>query len=372
MNYEFLSIWLQILIWITSNVKTAKNLISIVYFRYMILVTGGTGLVGSHLLYFLLKENEKVRAIHRSNSDLSAVKKVFSIYTKQPDEVFNKIEWVEANIIDIPALTEAFKDISIVYHCAAYISFDPANYKKLKKANIEGTANIVNLSLAFNIKKLCYVSSIATLGSSLNGEAINEESSWNPDEDNSVYAITKYGAEMEIWRGSQENLNVVIVNPGVILGTSPDGDGSGLILNLAAKGIPFYPSGEIGIVDVQDVVKAMILLMHSEIKNQQFILVSQNVSYKELLSKLANYFNKKAPNKALPKWILNIGSSLDWFSSKLLGTKRILVQATVNSMYTKSNYESSKIKNELGFEFIPVNETLDRVAKTHLLQLNNK
>ena len=241
----------------------------------MILVTGGTGLVGSHLLYFLLKENANVRAIHRKNSNIKAVKKVFALYTAEVDSLFNKIEWVEANITDIPALTLAFENIIKVYHCAAFISFDPSKYKVLKKANVEGTANIVNLCLASNIEKLCYVSSVATLGSNLKDQLISEETPWNPDAKNSVYGITKYGAEMEIWRGTQEGLDAVIVNPGLILGTSPDGGGSSIIISLGASGIPFYPSGAMGIVDVQDVVKTMILLMNSEVKNEQFILVGE-------------------------------------------------------------------------------------------------
>ncbi|MCB0464194.1 MAG: NAD-dependent epimerase/dehydratase family protein, partial [Aequorivita sp.] len=197
----------------------------------MILVTGGTGLVGSHLLFFLLKKNERVRAIHRKSSDIQSVKKVFALYTPEVESLFNKIEWIEADITDIPALKEVFMGIKKVYHCAAFISFNPSKYKVLKKANVEGTANIVNLCLANNIEKLCYVSSVATLGSNLKDQLISEETSWNPDEKNSVYAITKYGAEMEVWRGTQEGLDAVIVNPGLILGTSPDNGGSSIIIS---------------------------------------------------------------------------------------------------------------------------------------------
>lgn len=332
----------------------------------MILVTGGTGLVGSHLLYALLKENKKIRAIHRSGSNLQAVKKVFSLYTPEADILFNKIEWFEADIIDIPALTKAFIDVTQVYHCAAYISFDSAKYRMLKKVNVEGTANIVNLCLANKIEKMCYVSSIATLGNSLNGKPITEETVWNPDDDNSVYAITKYGGEMEVWRGTQEGLDAVIVNPGVILGTSPDGDGSGIIIGLGSSGIPFYPSGAVGIVDVEDVVKAMTLLMNSTIKNEQYILISKNIYYKNLLSQLAPYFGKKPPTKKLPKWVMLCFSNLDWLMSKVFGSNRKMVKATVRSMYTQSFYDASKICKDAAFTFTPAEKTLERVAKVHL------
>lgn len=326
--------------------------------------------MGSHLLYFLLQENTSVRAIHRKNSDIQAVKKVFALYTSEVDALFKKIEWLEANITDIPALTEAFKGVTHVYHCAAFISFDSSKYKVLKKVNVEGTANVVNFCIANRIKKLCYVSSVATLGSNFHDKLITEETPWNPDERNSMYAITKYGAEMEVWRGTQEGLDAVIVNPGVILGTSPNGGGSGVIISLGNSGIPFYPSGAMGIVDVKDVVKAMMQLMNSEIKNEQFIFTGENITYKELLSKLAPLFGKKPPTKKLPKGILFFLSDMDWLSNKLFNTKRRIVKATVRSMFARSLYDSSKIKKELNFQFTPTEETLKRVAQEYKGALN--
>ncbi|MCG2429647.1 NAD-dependent epimerase/dehydratase family protein [Aequorivita xiaoshiensis] len=328
----------------------------------MILVTGGTGLVGSHLLYFLLQENEKVRAIHRAKSDLNSVKKIFSLYTSEADSLYNKIEWVEANVNDIPALTEAFKNITRVYHCAAIISFDSSEYKLLKKVNIEGTANIVNLSLANDVKKLCYVSSVSTLVSNIIDSFISEETPWNSDEKNSVYAITKYGAEMEVWRGTQEGLDAVIVNPGVILGTSPNNDGSGVIVGLGAKGIPFYPSGSMGIVDIKDVVRAMIFLMNSAVKNEQYIVVGKNITFKELLSKLAVLFEKKPPTKKLSKGIMLFISGIDWLLNKLFNTKRKVVKANVLSMFTNTAYNTDKLRDQFDFKYTPTDETLKRIV----------
>lgn len=328
----------------------------------MILVTGGTGIVGSHLLYSLLKENRQVRAIHRANSNIDSVKKVFKLYTSEVDALFNKIEWVEADITNIPDLTIAFENITHVYHCAAFINFDPSNYKVLKKINAEGTANVVNLCLAKKVDKICYVSSVATFGSVPKGQSINEDTSWNPDNKNSVYAITKYGAEMEVWRGTQEGLDAVIVNPGIIFGVSPNENGSGEITKLGSRGIPFYPSGGMGIVDVQDVIKAMVTLMESQIKNEQYILVGENISYQEILTKLALLYGKKPPTKKLSKLLMLFFSRLDWLSSKIFRTKRRLVSATVRSMFSTSLYDSSKIKEQLGFEFTPVEVTLKRIV----------
>ncbi|MEZ4795199.1 MAG: NAD-dependent epimerase/dehydratase family protein [Flavobacteriaceae bacterium] len=332
----------------------------------MILVTGGTGLVGAHLLYHLLQEHPKVRATHRKSSDLLSVQTVFLSYTDAPEAVYNRIEWVEANLTDLPALTQAFEGIAQVYHCAAFISFNPKHYQALKKANIEGTANVVNLCLHFQVEKLCYVSSIATLGHPVEATAfMDEHSAWNPEDRNSVYAITKYGAEMEVWRGSQEGLKVVIVNPGVILGEGYWNSGSGVIVKRAAKGVRYFTDGSTGFVDVRDVVSMMIGLMKSNIHNEQFVLVAENLSYARLLELFSNAFGKLAPKKKASKMLLMALSTLDGWSSKLFGTKRRLLKATVRSLFTHSNYSSSKIQTALGANFTPIDLTIKRVASAY-------
>lgn len=331
----------------------------------MILVTGGTGLVGAHLLYHLLQKHPSLRAIHRASSDIAYVKEIFTYYTEDAEALFSRIDWKEANITKLPELTEAFEGITQVYHCAAFISFNPKHYKALKKANIEGTANVVNLCLAHNVEKLCYVSSIATLGDAEDGSPITEKMLWNPEAKNSVYSITKYGAEMEIWRGTQEGLNAVIVNPGVIFGEGFWKSGSGLIIQRASKGMRYYTKGSTGFVDVLDVVSAMMHLMESPIKNERFILVAENLSYEKLSTHLNQLFGKPKPKGIMPKRMLYFLSALDGISSKLFGTKRMLLKATVRSLYKQSEFDSSKIRTQAQFEFRPMEQTLARVVDAY-------
>jgi dihydroflavonol-4-reductase len=335
----------------------------------MILVTGGTGLVGSHLLYFLLKDGQDVRAIRRKSSDLIAVKEVFSFYSETSeieDNLFHKIEWVVADITEVPSLSEAFIGITHVYHSAACLSFKSKDNTRLKKTNIEGTANIVNLCLLNNIKKLIHVSSVAALGMEDNGVLTSEKTEWNPENENSMYSISKYGAEMEVWRATQEGLDAVIVQPGIIIGSGHWNSGSGLIFNSVAKGVPFYTSGGIGIVDVQDVIKVMVLLMHSQVVNESFILVGKNIYYRELLSEIAVNLNKKPPNKKAPKWALMLISKFDWIFALLLGTSQKLPRSTVRSMYKIAFYDSSKVVNKLNFSFTSYKDTLAQVSKNYL------
>jgi nucleoside-diphosphate-sugar epimerase len=334
----------------------------------MILVTGSTGLVGAHLLYKLISNNEKVRAIYRSESKLQNVKNVFSTYTDNYKNLFENIDWFKADILDIPSLTEAFKNIEYVYHCAAFVSFEPNKYHLLRRTNIEGTANIVNLCISSSIKKICYVSSIATLGNELNNNPITEDSVWNPEDDHSVYAITKYGAEMEVWRGTQEGLDAVIVNPGVILGAGIWQHGSGSLFKKAHKGLKFYTSGTIGLVAIEDVVSIMISLLKSDIINERYVLVSENWSYKQFLQTLAKSVNTKEPKKVASNKLLQFAWRLDWVKHKIIGKRRQLTKQIANSLCTKTNYDSTKVKNALNYSFKNVNKSIIEVGNLYLKQ----
>lgn len=334
----------------------------------MVLVTGGTGLVGAHLLYKLVSNNETVRAIYRNKRKLQNVKNVFSCYDATSTSLFENIEWVKADILDIPALDEALEGVDYVYHCAAFVSFEPDKYQLLRRTNIEGTSNIVNLCLSKSVKKLCYVSSIASLGNTLNNQPITEETVWNPEESNSVYAITKYGAELEVWRGTQEGLNAVIVNPGVILGAGIWRYGSGNIFKKIHKGLSYYTSGSIGLVSVTDVVNIMVSLLNSNIKNERFILVTENWSYKSFLQKTAKALKTKPPKKEAKPWLLNMLWKLDWLKHKLTGKRRRLTKHIVSSLTTKNNYSNEKIETALNYKFKPIAQTINKVSSVYLKQ----
>ncbi|NAS12711.1 NAD-dependent epimerase/dehydratase family protein [Poritiphilus flavus] len=316
----------------------------------MILVTGGTGLVGTHLILHLLHTNERLRAIRRKSSDLERVKRIFSYYSSNPEELFQKIEWVEAELNDIPSLESAFKGITQVYHCAALISFDPADFQELQKVNQAGTTNIVNLSVSNEVKKLCYVSSIATIGKSLNGVMATEETEWI-GEDVNVYALSKHLAELEVWRAAQEGVPVVIVNPGVILGPGFWDSGSGVLFKMGAKGPSFYPPGGTGFVTVTDVVRIMVHLMDSKVTNERFIAVDKNLKYQEILSKIAREFGKRSPKRVLKFWQLEILWRIDYMWSKLSGSGRKLTKKGVQSLRSRQFYDNSKVVKALNFDF---------------------
>ncbi|TDE01382.1 NAD-dependent epimerase/dehydratase family protein [Flavobacterium sandaracinum] len=327
----------------------------------MILVTGGTGLVGAHLLLHLIDNGEKVRAIYRNVNSIEKTKSLFAIYKKE--SLFDQIQWIQADITEVPSLEIAFQNIDIVYHCAALISFDPKDEDVLRKTNIEGTANIVNFCIDYQIQKLCFVSSIATLGDLLPHEKlITEETEWNPEKYHNDYAISKYGAEMEIWRGQQEGLDVIILNPGVILGPSFKEQGSGQLFTKVKNGLKFYTLGSTGFVAVSDVVRIAYQLMQAEIKNERFTLIAENSVFRDILNTMADALGVQRPTTEAKPFFMEIIWRLDWFVSNILQQKRKLSRATAAASYADNTYSNHKIKNTLKIEFTDIHQYIKEIS----------
>ncbi len=328
----------------------------------MILVTGGTGLVGSHLLFHLTENEGSVRAIYRSESSREKVKEIFSLYTETPDINFAKIDWIQADITDVPSMIIAFENVTHVYHVAAIISFKPKDYIEMRKVNIHGTAIIANLSIDFGVKKLCFVSSIAAISENAKKEFIDEENEFNGNEKNGGYAITKYGGEMEIWRASQEGVDVIIVNPGVVLGPGFWYSGSGKLFSQVAKGISFYTEGITGFISVDDVVKSMIQLMKSNIVNERFILVAENKSFKEVLFAIAKALDVKPTSKKASVFASEVFWRWEYLKSKITGKSPRLTRAVAKSLHSKTSYKNDKIVTALGIEFKGIEKVINEVA----------
>ena len=326
----------------------------------MILVTGGTGLVGCHLLYLLIKNNEIVVAIHRKNSNLDKVKKVFSSYSKNYNELFSKISWFEGDINDVQSLSIAFKDIEEVYHCAAFISFDKKDLAAMKKINVEGTANMINISIDKKIKKFCYVSTIAAIGLSTN-KFTDEETEWS--DNSNPYSQTKKNAEMEVWRGVSEGLNVTIVNPGVIIGSGFWKRGSGAFFTQISRGINYYPTGKTGFICVKDVVNIMYTLMKKNIFSERFILVAENWSFKKFFHKVSESLNLNPPKKEAGKILMNIALALDFLNSLFSGRRRKLNSASVESSTSTSHYSNAKILSRLNYNFIKIDQSIEETCE---------
>ncbi|WP_019039458.1 NAD-dependent epimerase/dehydratase family protein [Psychroflexus tropicus] len=332
----------------------------------MNLLTGATGLVGAHLLAYLISKKVKTRALFRTENKKQQAINVLLKYDISDDQLEKYIEWYRCDILDLPALELAFEGVTHVYHCAGFISNSPSDYKLMRKVNIEGTAHMVNLSIHFGIEKFGHVSSIATLGKPISPQTeITEKTPLAEDQKPSAYEISKYGAEMEVWRASQEGLKVVILNPGIILGDGFYSTGSGKLLSKMKNGVKIFPPKITGFVGVYDVCKAMIKLMDSNIINERYILVSENLSFYHVMSLFASKFNKPAPDIELKPWMLYITWFFEILRSFFTSYKRQLTLEVIPDLFKNALYSSNKIKNELDFEFEPIEVYLDRIYQRY-------
>ena len=247
----------------------------------MILVTGATGFIGSNLLYKLAEHNVcNIVATYRHKSKKDKIAALFKSKFPDGNLKFERITWRKAELRDLSSLTEAFEGVKKVYHCAAFISFAFSDRQKLYEINQKGTSYIVDLCLKNKIEKLVYVSSTASLGSEENETKVDENSTWDNNIDKTPYGYSKYCAEMEVWRGSQEGLDIAIVNPGIVLGPGSPMEKK---IKYIKNWFRFYTPGISGYVCVEDVISVMIKLMDSGIKTERFALVAENWSGKSMI-----------------------------------------------------------------------------------------
>ncbi len=328
----------------------------------MILVTGGTGLVGSQLLFDLVKAGDHVRALKRNPGNMDVVKRIF----RGREDLLQQIEWVEGDVTDVFSLDDAMKGVKQVYHCAALVSFVRSDFRRMLKINTEGTANMVNIAMEAGVGRFCYVSSTAALGRSEENKILTEQSTWKTSTNNSGYAISKYGAEREVWRAIEEGLGAYIVNPSIIIGPGNLHWGSTALFGEVRKGLKFYPTGSSGFVDVRDVTKCMIQLMKKNVQAERFIISAENIPYRDVINFIADGFGKPKPTIRVGNFLSEIGWRVESVRKMLSNAKPMITKETARNGQRNWKYSNEKIKKELATEFIPVRDSIHHVCETFL------
>lgn len=315
----------------------------------MILVTGATGFLGSKLVEILISQQKRIIATKRNSS-------IIPVHLAQCPW----ITWIDADVRDYFSLAELFPNVTQVYHCAAVVSFHSQDIKEMMDINIRGTNHIVNLCLKHDAR-LVYVSSIAAIGAS-DGKVVTEEGKWEYNSRESAYSLSKYKSEMEVWRGIEEGLNAVIVNPSVIMGKEAGTKGSGQILTFASKNLGIYPLGATGIVDVDDVAQLMSWLMSSEIQGERFILNSDNITNKELLTKITALLNKNRPKMPANRIVLGLAWRFLRILELLTHKRQALTKDAARATQSYYTFSNKKIKQLTNFEFKSIDQILKDIT----------
>lgn len=335
-----------------------------------VLVTGATGMLGSRLVFDLILGGFAVRAVYRDKKRIGQFRKNIEYYGAGSESYASKVEWVEADLLDYESVLNALEGIETVFNCAAMVSFHPSDRYQMFENNIKGTSNLVNACLEKRIKRICHVSSIAALGKTNNGELIDEETSWTPERKHSGYSISKFHSEMEIWRGINEGLEAVIVNPSVIIGPGDWSSGSPAFFKMISKRLNFFTPGSTGFVDVCDVTKAMLLLTGDSnfetAKNNRYILNAENMSFKTFFKLIAVSLGVNPPTYPASKLMLGVGWRIVSFIGFITGKKPLITNESVQSAVNVSSYNGSKITEMFGFQYRNIEETISKVGAMYI------
>jgi nucleoside-diphosphate-sugar epimerase len=318
----------------------------------MILVTGATGFLGSELAMQLVNQGSSIRCIKRNTSVIPQI-----LIPRQA-----QIEWIDADLMDLFALEDALKDVTQVYHCAAWVSLKQADKKRMINTNVTGTANLVNLCVQNHIR-LVHVSSVAAIGLAKPGDLITENHHLDQATETDGYALSKLESEMEVWRGIAEGLDAVIVNPAIIIGANAGTAGSGELFETVRKGLKFYTAGSSGFVDAEDVAKCMIILMNSKISAERYIISAENRDYKQLTAEIANGFGIKPPAIFASAWMMEIAWRGARFISFFTGKPPAIDKVSAQAASITRNYDNSKIKKATGIEFKPVSVSIKEICE---------
>ncbi|HEV7332207.1 MAG TPA: NAD-dependent epimerase/dehydratase family protein [Flavisolibacter sp.] len=311
-----------------------------------VFITGGTGFLGAYIIKNLVEKGHAVKALRRSTSQLP-----FFI----PPAVWEKVEWIEGDVLDVVALEEGMQGAEAVIHSAAIVSFAKMDRDVMYKVNIDGTANVVNIALEAGVKRLLHVSSVAALGRTLNATTVSEEKKWEATKANTNYAITKHQAEMNAWRGFAEGLEGVIINPSTILGYGNWHQSSCAIFKNAYKEFPWYTKGINGFVGVEDAAEAAVQLLLSNITQKRFIVNAENRSFQWLFTTIAEGFGKKPPHRYANKTMGEIAWRLEAIKGALTGKKPLLSKETAKIAHSHTSFDNSALLKALpGFAFQPL------------------
>lgn len=323
----------------------------------MILVTGGTGFIGSYIIKNLVEKGHAVRAICRSSH--------FPFYISK--EIWNKVEWVEADILDIISLNDAMEGIDAVIHSAAIVSFSKQNRKQMYQVNVEGTANVVNAALDKGVKRFLHVSSVAALGRTTTAETVTEKKRWEENKNNTHYAVSKHHAEMHVWRGFAEGLEGVIINPATVLGYGNWHQSSCALFKNAYNEFPWYTKGVNGFVGVEDVAEAAVQLLLSDISQKKFIVNSENSSFQQLFNSIADNFHKKRPHKEATKTLSAIAWRFEKWKEIFTGKRALLTRETAKIAHSKTSFDNSAVLKALpGFEFTPLKTVIKNACEKYM------
>ncbi len=321
-----------------------------------ILITGGTGFIGSNLAAALSQQGYAVRILRRSSSNLFNVASL-------------SVEHRIGDVRDVESLRSAMRGCDTVFHTAAMVSFWKPVRPLQYEINIGGTKNVVEACLKENIRRLVHTSSIAAIGHPENGMLADESTPFNWQDADSGYKNSKHMAEMEIANGVEHGLDAVMVNPGVVIGP---GDirfnGGKIIRSVKNHQALFYIDGGMNIVFVADVVAGHIGAALKGKTGERYILGGENLTHKQAFQITAEVVGGIVPRIRMPISFLKLVGKFFDLAGKVMNKEPFVTSELFSGAGHCNWYSSEKAQRELGYVITPFR---DAVEKTYRWYRNN-
>ncbi|HKP84774.1 MAG TPA: hopanoid-associated sugar epimerase [Blastocatellia bacterium] len=318
-----------------------------------ILVTGGTGFIGSHLVRRLLGHGAEVRCLVRPSSPLNNLKDL-------------PVEFAAGDLRDLDSLRRAAKGARVIYHCAADYRLWCADPREMYESNVGGSRNVMQAALDESVERVIYTSTVGCLGLNGEGRPADEDTPVAIDDMIGHYKRSKFLAEREVRSFVERGLPVVIVNPSTPVGEmdiKPTPTGKIIVDFLKGKMFGYVDTG-MNLIDVRDCAEGHLLAAERGRVGERYILGGFNMTLKEMFDALARVTNVTSPRTQVPHWVAETYARLENFWSVNIARRAPEVPLeSVRMSRHKMWFDSSKAVGELGLPQSPIEAALARAVE---------
>ncbi len=322
------------------------------------LVTGGTGLLGSHVVRALAERGDALRLLARDPSKLEALSGI-------------EFEPVRGDVVDRESVRRAIEGVERVFHVAGITSMRPRDRERVFEVNVTGARHVFEEAERAGVQRVVHTSSVGAIGPARRGETADESQQFTGGRLGNTYINSKHEAELEAFRHADRGLAVVCVNPTFVLG--PDDPGGGgtsnqLVRRFLLREIPVYVDGALNIVDVRDVAAGHLLADERGKVGERYILGGRNFTLDRLFADLSRISGVPRPELRVPGGLALVGVEIASHTPLSLPTSVDEVRSGIEWW----TYRSDKAERELGYVSRPHEQTLEETVRWQMAQLGDR
>ena len=306
----------------------------------MVLVTGGTGFIGSHVVRELILRNMRVRVLLRKKAVTKNIQGL-------------PIEVAYGDLLHLDSLRSALRGVKHVFHVAALFSFWPARKDFIFKVNVDGTRNLMEAAMQEGVNRVIYTSTVAAIGATRDPSSpVKEEWEFNLGFTKDPYVLSKKAAEEVVMEYVRKGLDVVIVNPSGAIGPGdirPTPTGR-LLLSFLNGELPGYIHGGGNLADVRDIARGHLLAFERGRPGQRYILGGENLFIHETLHLFSKATGLSAPRLRIPYPVAWLYALYEEVYSFVFRREPLLTRATLRGSRFYLFCSSEKAEKELGYK----------------------